>query len=591
MLRHSYETEIFAIDRCRDNEQLSTQDRHGQMLQHQLTAYLLATSESIRSSATLEERATAQSAAHSLLRERDITLVSRVDSLLENKREKRGFTPVLDKINYTSLSLETMLEQSCRIHDQEPTGCLATALATCEENSRRLNRSTGFSAAPITGSKDPYSVQSWNDTPIRFAGRLDPNFFKPKRKDNADGLDRKRTADQMYRHNDDSMDTSGLDHGDNNNNNNAVVRTGFTTAKEQLTKDYPKPTTTNSFRSNDTGAKRRPLNPPGSRKFIPPLLNRSGDDTDSNNYGSNTATTNNEQVDPRLRNIEPRMIEMIENEIMDQGRPILEDDIAGLKDAKQTIKEIVVWPMERPDLFQGLLGPAKGVLLFGPPGTGKTLIGKWIASESKATFFSISSSSLTSKWIGEGEKMVRALFAVARVKQPAVIFIDEIDSWENEASRRIKTEFLIQFDGCGTTKEDDRILIIGKPQEIDEAARRRFRKRLYIPLPDESGRIGIIRHLLHKQNHQLSEEEIDKICQLTQGYSGSDMDGLCREAALGPIRSITDIRTINLEQVQPIQFKDFESALTQVRASVSDNDLTLYIEWDRMYGSRRRDRS
>ena len=122
------------------------------------------------------------------------------------------------------------------------------------------------------------------------------------------------------------------------------------------------------------------------------------------------------------------------------------------------------------------------MLLFGPPGTGKTLIGKCIASQSGSTFFSISASSLTSKWIGEGEKMVRALFAVARVHQPSVVFIDEIDSLlsqrsesEHEASRRIKTEFLVQLDGA-TTEGDERILVVGatnRPQELDEAARRR----------------------------------------------------------------------------------------------------------------------
>ena len=122
------------------------------------------------------------------------------------------------------------------------------------------------------------------------------------------------------------------------------------------------------------------------------------------------------------------------------------------------------------------------MLLFGPPGTGKTLIGKCIASQSGSTFFSISASSLTSKWIGEGEKMVRALFAVARVHQPSVVFIDEIDSLlsqrsesEHEASRRIKTEFLVQLDGA-TTEGEERILVVGatnRPQELDEAARRR----------------------------------------------------------------------------------------------------------------------
>lgn len=126
-------------------------------------------------------------------------------------------------------------------------------------------------------------------------------------------------------------------------------------------------------------------------------------------------------------------------------------------------------------------------------GTGKTLIGKCIASQVKATFFSISSSTLTSKWIGQGEKLVKALFLYAKVKQPAVVFIDEIDSiltkrseGEHESSRRLKTEFLIQLDGA-TTGDDDRVLLVAatnRPQELDDAARRRFTKRLYIPLPD-----------------------------------------------------------------------------------------------------------
>lgn len=171
------------------------------------------------------------------------------------------------------------------------------------------------------------------------------------------------------------------------------------------------------------------------------------------------------------------------------------DDIAGLEVAKSIIKETIVWPMLRPNYFKGLLSPARGILLFGPPGNGKTLIGKCIASKSKSTFFSISASSLTSKWVGDGEKMVRALFTIAAVHQPSVVFIDEIDSLlsqrsesEHESSRRIKTEFLVQLDGAGT-KNDERILVIGatnRPQELDDAARRRLVKRLYIPLPEFS---------------------------------------------------------------------------------------------------------
>lgn len=338
--------------------------------------------------------------------------------------------------------------------------------------------------------------------------------------------------------------------------------------------------------------------------------NRRNDDSSNNN-------NNNEPVDDRLKNIEPKMIEMINNEIMDSMPNIGWEDIAGLNHAKETIKESVIWPMLRPDIFTGLRGPPKGILFYGPPGTGKTLIGKCIASQSGATFFSISSSSLTSKYVGEGEKMVRALFAVARVHQPcklgllvllvilrthnfiefvktAVIFIDEIDSLltqrtdgEFDATRRMKTEFLVQFDGC-TTDSEDRILLIGatnRPHELDEAARRRFRKKLYIPLPDFEARSSIIKNLLKKQNHGLSPQDIEEICRRTDGYSGSDMDNLCREASLGPVRDVKDIRMIAAEDVRGISFEDFVIALTQVRASVSEKDLDMYVKFEQEFGS------
>ncbi|KAI1243176.1 hypothetical protein IHE44_0000760 [Lamprotornis superbus] len=299
-------------------------------------------------------------------------------------------------------------------------------------------------------------------------------------------------------------------------------------------------------------------------------------------------------VDERLKNIEPKMVELIMHEIMDHGPPVSWDDIAGVEFAKATIKEIVVWPMLRPDIFTGLRGPPKGILLFGPPGTGKTLIGKCIACQSGATFFSISASSLTSKWVGEGEKMVRALFAVARCQQPAVIFIDEIDSLlsqrgegEHESSRRIKTEFLVQLDGA-TTSSEDRILVVGatnRPQEIDEAARRRLVKRLYIPLPEASAREQIVARLMAKEHCSLSEEEIKLIVQKSDGFSGADMTQLCREASLGPIRSLqsVDIATITPDQVRPICFLDFESALRTVRPSVSPKDLELYETWNQTH--------
>lgn len=326
-------------------------------------------------------------------------------------------------------------------------------------------------------------------------------------------------------------------------------------------------------------------------KFVSPIPRQEEED------GGTSCNSNQEPqiLDERLKNFEPKIIELIMSEIMDHGPPIAWDDIAGLEFAKTTIKEIVVWPMLRPDIFTGLRGPPKGILLFGPPGTGKTLIGKCIACQSGATFFSISASSLTSKWVGEGEKMVRALFAIARCHQPAVIFIDEIDSLlsqrtdgEHDSSRRIKTEFLVQLDGAATAAED-RILVVGatnRPQEIDEAARRRLAKRLYIPLPEAAARWQIITNLMAQEKNQLRDQELESVVAATEGFSGADMTQLCREAALGPIRSIqlSDIATITADQVRPILYSDFQEALKTVRPSVSSKDLELYEEWNKTFG-------
>ncbi|XP_038215547.1 fidgetin-like protein 1 [Zerene cesonia] len=352
-----------------------------------------------------------------------------------------------------------------------------------------------------------------------------------------------------------------------------VAKITFKTAKEQLLSSNPAAKRT-------LGASRK-----AQAKFVSPML------------GAQEKQEANEQTvtDERLKHIDPKMIELIESEIIDKGTPIGWDDVAGLQMAKSVIQEAVVWPLLRPDIFTGLRRPPKGILLFGPPGTGKTLIGKCVAAQCRATFFSISASSLTSKWIGDGEKMVRALFAVARCHQPAVIFIDEIDSLltqrsdsEHEATRRIKTEFLVQFDGAATG-EEDRLLIVGatnRPQELDEAARRRLVKRLYIPLPDAEARQQIISNLLQTENNDLTLSEIEEIARLTEGYSGADMKSLCSEAAMGPIRAVplSQIVTIDKNKVRPVNAQDFKAALQRVRPSVSQDDLGQYVKWDQTYG-------
>ncbi|XP_054456257.1 fidgetin-like protein 1 isoform X2 [Anoplopoma fimbria] len=372
----------------------------------------------------------------------------------------------------------------------------------------------------------------------------------------------------------------------------------FKTAREQFIVDQQKKQSNQPQRGQTTGMaatlkKSLGANRPRGTfsKFVSPIPRQEEEDGEA----SRSSNQEPQILDERLKNFEPKIVELIMSEIMDHGLPVSWDDIAGLEFAKTTIKEIVVWPMLRPDIFTGLRGPPKGILLFGPPGTGKTLIGKCIACQSGATFFSISASSLTSKWVGDGEKMVRALFAIARCHQPAVIFIDEIDSLlsqrtdgEHDSSRRIKTEFLVQLDGA-TTAAEDRILVVGatnRPQEIDEAARRRLSKRLYIPLPEATARWQIVTNLMTQEKNQLREQELDSVVAATEGFSGADMTQLCREAALGPIRSIqlSDMATITADQVRPILYEDFQEALKTVRPSVSSKDLELYEDWNKTFG-------
>ncbi|KAK2584166.1 hypothetical protein KPH14_006596 [Odynerus spinipes] len=331
-------------------------------------------------------------------------------------------------------------------------------------------------------------------------------------------------------------------------------------------------------------------------KFVCPFKREQEKTTQSYGNTTESANTSEEVEDERLKNIDTKMIELVKNEIMDLRTSVSWDDIAGLEYAKKIIKEVIVFPMLRPDIFTGLRRPPKGILLFGPPGTGKTLIGKCIAAQSKSTFFSISASSLTSKWIGEGEKMVRALFAVARVYQPSVVFIDEIDSLlsqrsetEHESSRRLKTEFLVQLDGAATL-ENDRILIVGatnRPQELDEAARRRLVKRLYIPLPEFEARRQIVNNLLASVPNNITQQDIIDIAEQAEGYSGADMTNLCKEASMGPIRSIpfSQLENIQTEEIRPVTLNDFKEALQNVRPSVSQLDLAVYVDWDRTYGT------
>ncbi len=288
---------------------------------------------------------------------------------------------------------------------------------------------------------------------------------------------------------------------------------------------------------------------------------------------------------------------LVMKEMLEKSPGVTWEMIAGLSDAKQTLQEVIVLPSLRPDLFKGLRAPPKGVLLYGPPGTGKTLLAKAVASESGQAFIALSASSLVSKFLGEGEKMVRAVFAVARKHQPATIFLDEIDAvlgvrggeQEHEASRRLKTEFLLQLDGVATEKED-RILVMGAtnlPWALDEAILRRLAKKVYIPLPDKGTRLALLRNLLQNQKHSLQTAQLSRLVDLTEGYSCSDLSQVAKDAAMGPIRDLGNaaaLKTIKEEQLRPIKLEDFERALRTIRPSVSPATVVTFEKYLRECG-------
>ncbi|XP_030930431.1 spastin isoform X2 [Quercus lobata] len=260
---------------------------------------------------------------------------------------------------------------------------------------------------------------------------------------------------------------------------------------------------------------------------------------------------------------EDKLVEMINTTIVDRSPSVKWEDVAGLEKAKQALMEMVILPTKRRDLFTGLRRPARGLLLFGPPGNGKTMLAKAVASESEATFFNVSASSLTSKWVGEAEKLVRALFMVAKSRQPSVIFMDEV------CYPFCKLH-------CATNK----------PQELDDAVLRRLVKRIYIPLPDENVRRLLLKNKLKGQAFSLPSGDIERLARVTEGYSGSDLQALCEEAAMMPIRELgANILTVKANQVRPLRYEDFHKAMTVIRPSLNKSKWEELEQWNEEYGS------
>ncbi|XP_075971871.1 katanin p60 ATPase-containing subunit A-like 1 isoform X2 [Anticarsia gemmatalis] len=299
---------------------------------------------------------------------------------------------------------------------------------------------------------------------------------------------------------------------------------------------------------------------------------------------------------------ELHLVETLERDILQRNPDVRWKDVIGLDDAKSVLQEAVVLPLVMPDYFKGIRRPWKGVLLTGPPGTGKTLLARAVATECRTTFFNVSSATLTSKYRGDSEKLVRLLFDMAAFYAPSTIFLDEVDSLcavrgadsEHEASRRFKAELLIQMDGLCAAFHRDKIIMVlaatNHPWDIDEAFRRRFEKRIYIGLPDEATRVKLLKLCLCEvvlaENVNLSE-----IATRLEGYSGSDISNLCRDAAMMTMRrkiagkSPDQIRKLKRSELDaPVSVSDLNSAIEKTRRTVTETDVERYNNWMQKHG-------
>ncbi|KAJ6943569.1 hypothetical protein NC652_009123 [Populus alba x Populus x berolinensis] len=280
-------------------------------------------------------------------------------------------------------------------------------------------------------------------------------------------------------------------------------------------------------------------------------------------------------------------------------------------------------PLRRPDLFKGgLLKPCRGILLFGPPGTGKTMLAKAIAKEAEASLINVSMSTITSKWFGEDEKNVRALFTLAAKVSPTIIFVDEVDSMlgqrtragEHETMRKIKNEFMTHWDGL-LTHQGQRILVLAATNrsfDLDEAMIRCFERRIMVGLPSSEHRESILKTLLGKE--KVEGIDFKKLATMTEGYSGSDLKNLCTTAAYRPVRELiqqerlkdlvknqraeaaqksgeaTDTKGEEKEErvinLRPLTMEDFELAKSQVAASFAAEGASMneLKQWNELYG-------
>jgi len=267
------------------------------------------------------------------------------------------------------------------------------------------------------------------------------------------------------------------------------------------------------------------------------------------------------------------------------------EEVVGLDTAKKAIKEAIVYPVQRPDLFP--LGWPRGILLFGPPGCGKTLIAAAVATELDATFFSIDAASIMSKWLGEAEQNVAKLFGSARKSsnegKPAIVFVDELDSLMGQHSNevggeiRVRNQFLKEMDGIVDKGKNLHVYVIGatnKPWDLDWAFIRRFQKRILVPLPDHHTRLMMLK-LYTSTLHIEQDVDLHELARLSEGFSGSDIRDVCQSAQLKLIGEFFESGKAMDKEAKPrsLTMNDFRQILEDRKPSVSLDMLSLYNRW------------